>query len=95
MPPACPRCDGTELYEIDHVTFEATDSINGVVPFAFYAHYAGTGESGWFGEKQRRVSVRASARVCGGCGHADLFTKDLGRLRELVAKDLPGIRRIS
>jgi hypothetical protein len=89
----CPRCGGKELYEIDQVCFEE-DSINGVRPFAFFAHYGLYGEMGWMGEKNKRLAVNASARICGTCGHADLFTKDLDVLRRLVEKRAPGLRKL-
>ncbi len=89
----CLRCGGHDLYEIDQVCFEASDSINGVVSFALFAHYGPTGEMDWFGDKQRRVAVDAGARVCGDCGHAELFAKDRALLKQLADKHVPGIRR--
>jgi hypothetical protein len=94
MKPQCPRCSGGDLYEIDQVSFEANDSSNGVIPFAFVAHYGPSGETGFFGDKYKRVSVRASARVCRSCGHADLFTKDIALLDELASKGVAGIKKL-
>jgi len=88
----CPKCNGREVYEIDRVCFEASDSINGVVSLDLFAHYGPSGELGWLGEKNKRVGLRASARVCGGCGHTELFTKDLELLQQLAAQG--HVRRI-
>jgi hypothetical protein len=94
MTRTCPRCEGTELYEIDQVCMEATDSVNGILDVALFAYYGPSGEMGWFGEKDRRVAVNASARVCGTCGHADLFTRNTELLKKLAEKGVRGIRRL-
>jgi hypothetical protein len=84
----CPACKSRELYEIQRVCFEATDSINGIITFALFAHYGPSGKQGWFGDKQERTAITASARICGACGHASLFTQDLDRLRAFAAQGL-------
>lgn len=94
MKAECPRCSGRDIYEIDQVSLEANDSSNGVIAFSLFAHYGPSGEMGWIGEKNKRVAVRASARVCRGCGHADLFTKDIEVLDHLVGKGVAGIRKL-
>ena len=85
---ACPACHGTELYEIEQPCFETGDSVNGVTELGLFAHYGPSGEMGWMGEKNKLTSVGVSARVCGGCGHASLFTKDLERLKKFAAQGL-------
>ena len=84
MPVECPACKSTELYEIERVCFEDGESYNGINNFSLFAFYGPSGEMGWMGEKNKRVSLPASARVCGACGHASLFA-DLEQLKELVA----------
>jgi hypothetical protein len=90
----CPWCKGSDLYEIDQVSFEDRESSNGVNMLALAAHYGPTGEMGWTGEKRERVAVRASARVCATCGHADLFTRDLELLGKLASEGAAGVRKV-
>jgi len=84
----CPACKSRELYEIDQVRSAAGDSVNGVIDLHLFADYGLHGEMGWMGHKSKMISLAASARVCGGCGHASLFTKDLEMLKQLAAKGL-------
>ncbi len=94
MKTECLRCGGKDLYEVEQVSFE-DDSFNGVRPFALFAHYGPSGEQGWMGEKNKRVALAASARICGTCGHADLFTKDLELLEQFAAdRRVMGIRKL-
>lgn len=94
MKTECLRCGANDLYEIEQVSFE-DDSFNGVRPFALFAHYGPSGEMGWMGEKNKRIALAASARICGACGHADLFTKDLGLLEQLAADGrVAGVRKL-
>ena len=82
--PECPACKSTELYEIEKVCFEHSDSYNGIAEFGLFSVYGPFGEMGWMGQKNVRLSLPCSARVCGACGHASLFA-DLEKLKELTA----------
>jgi hypothetical protein len=84
----CPACRSRELYDIEQVRSAAGDSVNGVVDFQLFADYGLHGEMGWMGQKNKMISLAASARVCGACGHASLFVKDLAMLKELATKGL-------
>lgn len=84
----CPACKSRELYDIEQVRSEAGDSVNGVVDFHLFADYGLHGEMGWMGQKNKMISLAVSARVCGACGHASLFAKDLEILKELATKGL-------
>jgi len=84
----CPACKSRDLYDIEQVRSEAGDSVNGVVDFHLFADYGLHGEMGWMGQKNKMISLAVSARVCGACGHASLFAKDLEMLKDLAAKRL-------
>ncbi len=84
----CPACKSRELYEIEQVRSAAGDSVNGVVDLHLFADYGLHGEMGWMGQKNKMISLAVSARVCGACGHASLFAKDLEILKELATKGL-------
>jgi hypothetical protein len=89
----CPACHSRELYEIDQVRFEAGDSVNGTVDLQLFAHYGPSGDVGWLGEKNKLLSLGASARVCGDCGHTALFTKDLELLKRFATQGL--VRKVT
>jgi hypothetical protein len=40
-----------------------------------------------------RVSVKLSARVCGGCGRVELFAKDLSVLERFAAANAGNVRK--
>lgn len=90
----CPKCRGEKLYVIDEAQVEDFTSANSIYPACLTAHYGPSGETGWFGDKNKRVAVRFSVYVCASCAYSETYANNLDLLAKFAKSKLGKAREL-
>jgi predicted nucleic-acid-binding Zn-ribbon protein len=87
---ACPKCNGTELYEIEKMLVENHRYSNSVETFSLTAGY------GMYGKNManERVAVGARAYVCAKCSYTEIYADDMETLERLAVAGTHQVRKV-
>lgn len=82
---ACASCGETKGFVVSEALVPNYEYSNSVEPLTLTAANL---------EKEKRVPVKLSARVCGGCGRVELFVKDLAVLERFATLQVGNVKKL-
>jgi len=92
-PKACANCGEIKGFAVQEALIPNYEYSNSAEPLTLTVANLDKPNGGRLSGTER-VSVKLSARVCGGCGRVELFVKDLGVLERLATSNAGNVRRL-